>query len=111
MRTWDLLTGQQIGRPLVGHTRVGHRLRRGPHGRPHRGRVLVRRYSGLRCGPRSAFWDLAAGTPLGASLTDHPLAERIAAASDGDAPLLVAVPSDGPITVWDVQRLVPEVTS
>jgi hypothetical protein len=111
VRIWDLRTGEQVGRPLVGHTEQVNGLAAVGNG----GRTVVVSSSGgaysAAVRPEVRFWDLATGSPLGAPLTDHPLAERIAAASDGDDALLIAVPSDGPITVWDAQQLVQEVTS
>lgn len=110
VRIWDLRTGQQVGQPLVGHTAQVNGLavvRKGDR------TVVVSSSGGYSDAvrPEVRFWDLATGTPLGAPLTGHPLCEGIAAASEGERALLVAVPSAGPITVWDAQRLVQEMTS
>jgi outer membrane protein assembly factor BamB len=112
VRIWDLRTGQQVGQPLVGHTAQVNGLAVVRDG----DRTVVASTSGAYSDAvrrEVRFWDLAAGTPLGAPLTGHPLCEGIAASSDGsdgEEALLVAVPSAGPITVWDAQRLAQEAT-
>ena len=107
VRIWDLRTGAQIGPPLNGHTDTV-----GPLGTVRLGnRTVVVSSAGTYPEPERAearFWDLASGTPLGRPLDSHPLAWLHAVTSDREPALLVAVPPDGPVTVWDAQQLIQE---
>jgi hypothetical protein len=109
VRIWNLRTGEQVGQPLVGHTEAVAGLaviRQGD-------RAVVVSSSGAYpdgVKPELRFWDLATGAQLGAPLVGHPLARGFAAA-DGEKALLVAAPAGEPITVWEAEQLLQEVTS
>jgi hypothetical protein len=108
VRIWDLRSGAQIGSPLIGHTDsvAGLATVRLEN------RTVVISTAGTYPEPERAearFWDLATGAPLGRPLVDHPVAWMLAATTDVEPALLVAVPPDGPVTVWDAHQLIQEV--
>jgi WD40 repeat protein len=104
LRTWNLLTGQQIGRPLAGHTQGVTVLRTVQVG----DRVVLVSSTGGSSRPaeaETAFWDLADGTPLGPPLIGHPSALTwLTATVDGRAALITRT-LDGIFTVWNAAEL------
>jgi WD40 repeat protein len=103
VRVWDLRTGTQIGSTLTGLTAGVSRVLTIPVG----DRTVVMATAGipgLDEGPTvTRFWDLATGAPLGAALTDHPLARVLAA--EPARSLLLGSDRDGTLTVWDAAAL------
>ena len=103
VRVWNLRTGAQIGAPLTGLTRGVRQVWTLPVG----GRTVVVATAGGLFPEDGAsvtrFWDLATGAPLGAPLTDHPLARMLAV--DPTRSLLVGSDRTGTLTVWDAATL------
>jgi hypothetical protein len=109
VRIWNLRTGEEVGPPLVGHTDPVTALATVRNG----DRTVLVTTSGLRqdsMPSEARFWDLATGAPLGAPLIGHPLGRGFVAQPDGEHRLFVVTPRGEPITVWDAERLIREVT-
>jgi WD40 repeat protein len=106
VRVWNLLTGSQIGPPLVGHTApvLGmHIVQVSDHV------LLLSSTAGLRLpeDTETRFWDLAAGVPVGQPLTAHHTAFTWSdGVLDGRPVLIAREPRiEGTLTVWDTAIL------
>jgi hypothetical protein len=102
VRVWNLLTGAQVGPPLVGHTatvlmlhtvRIGDRV------------LLLSSTAGLQMpeDTETRFWDLTAGVPVGQPLIGHHTAYPwLDGVVDGRPVLIAREPViEGTLTVWD----------
>jgi WD40 repeat protein len=94
-RVWDALTGQPLGRPLIGHT--------GPVGAVAAGRagdrdiIVSGSYDGT-----VRVWDAVTGQPVGEPLAGHSeIVNAVAVGRAGDRDIIVSGGGDETVRVWD----------
>ena len=88
VRVWDADTGQPVGQPLTGHTRLGVQRGVQPRRQAHRLRQLAT--STVR------VWDADTGQPVGQPLTGHTdSVSSVAFSPDGHAHRLRQLRQDG----------------